>query len=122
MSQNQSIIEPHQVSTNHSSIVKFASIIANLYNSESSNQSRSLRPGFSPLLFVPLPPMLLLTKMATSLKDFIPHFFGQDINDEEKQEDLAKFLKNLYFVVNSQGYTDKSRKLTATRVIFQTDL
>ena len=60
--------------------------------------------------------------MATSLKDFIPHFFGRDVNDEGGQEDPAEFLENLYFAIDGQGYTDESRKLTATRVIFRTHL
>lgn len=60
--------------------------------------------------------------MTTSFKDLIPHFFGRDVNDEGGQEDPAEFIENFNFAIDGQTYTDESRKLTATRVIFRTHL
>lgn len=60
--------------------------------------------------------------MATSLKDLIPYFFDRDVNDEGEQEDLAEYIENLNFAVDGQKYTDESRQLIATRVIFRTHL
>ena len=109
--------ELHQASANHSSVAEFANIIATLHHSESNSQSQLPTPSSSPL---PLgsPP----SNMATSFKDLIPHFFGRDVNNEGGQEDPAEFIENLNFAVDGQIYTDKTRKLTATRVIFRTHL
>lgn len=60
--------------------------------------------------------------MATFFKDLIPHFFGWDVSNEGGQDDFAEFIENLNFAVDGQGYTDESRKFTATRVIFRTHL
>ncbi len=117
MSQNQTITEPHQAITNHSSVIEFASVLATLHNSDSSNQSRTPTPASTPLPSVPRP-----SRMATSLKDLIPYFSGRDVNDEGGQEDPAEYIENLNFAVDGQTYTDEDRKLTATRVIFRTHL
>ena len=109
--------ELHQASANHSSMAEFANNIATLYHSESSSQSQLPTPGSSPLP-LGLPP----SNMATSFKDLIPHFFGRDVNDEGGQEDSAEFIENLNFAVDGQIYTNKTGKLTATRVIFRTHL
>lgn len=60
--------------------------------------------------------------MVISFKDIIPHFFGWDMNDKGGQENPAEFIKNLNFAVNDQIYTNKTRKLIATWVIFWTYL
>ena len=109
--------QSYQVSANHSSVVEFANIITTLYHSKSSSQSHPPIPGSSPLL-LGLPP----SNMATSFKDLIPHFFSRNVNDEGRQEDRAEFIENLNFAVDGQIYIDKTRKLTATRVIFRTHL
>lgn len=40
----------------------------------------------------------------------------------EGDKKTADFLENLSFAIDSQVYTDENRKLTATRVIFRTQL
>lgn len=72
MSQNRSILELHQVSTHHSSVVEFANIIATLQNSESSNQSQSPTPGFSPLPSV----------LTTYYNAFFPQVYTDDVRKQ----------------------------------------
>ena len=60
--------------------------------------------------------------MVTFLKDLIPCFFCQHVGNEGRQKNLAEFIKNLNFAIEGQTYTDENRKLTATWVIFQTNL
>ena len=97
--------------------MEFANIIATLHHSKSSSQSHLPIPDSS-FLLLGSPP----SNMATSFKDLIPHFFGRDVNDEGGQENPAEFIENLNFAVDGQIYTDKTRKLTVTRVIFRTHL
>lgn len=52
--------------------------------------------------------------MATSLKDLIPYFLGQDINKKRGQEDPVEYMDNWKFMVDSQIYTNKDEKLTTT--------
>lgn len=44
------------------------------------------------------------------------------MNDKGGQEDPIEFIKNLNFTVDGQTYTDITRKLITTRVIFWTHL
>lgn len=60
--------------------------------------------------------------MATLLRNLISYFFGQDVNDKRGQENPVEYIENLNFVIDSQTYTNKDQKLTATQVIFQTHL
>lgn len=70
-----------------------------------------------------MPSVLLFTPtIAILLKDLIPYFFVQEINDKEGQEDLTKYIQNLNFAIDSETYTDKDQKFIATRVIFRTHL
>lgn len=78
ISQNRIIIELHQASTNQSFVIEFVRIIATLYNSDSSSQSQIPTPGSSPQLSISRS-----ANIATLLKDLIPYFFGQDVNNEK---------------------------------------
>lgn len=60
--------------------------------------------------------------MAISLKSLIFYFSGQDVNEKKRQKDLAEYIENLNFAVDSQTYIDKDQKLPAIQVIFQTHL
>ena len=86
-------------------MIEFASGIAPLHNSNSSNQSRI------PIFALTLPPSVpRFSGMATTLKDFILYFSGQDVNDKGRQEDPAEYIENLNFAVDGQTYTDENRK------------
>lgn len=60
--------------------------------------------------------------MGSSLNDLVPLFYGRDANDEGGQQDPAEFIMSLTFAIDGQAYADKTRKQTATRVIFRTRL
>lgn len=87
--------EPHQASANHFSVVEFANIIVTLHHSESGRKSQPPTPGSFPLLLE-----LPSSNIATSFKDFIPHFFGRDVNDKGREEDSAEFIENLNFAMD----------------------
>ncbi len=110
-------LEPNFVLPSHSSIPKFATIIAKLYNNQTSVPSQNSRPICSSLLPPPTP-----TTIASSLNDLVPLFYGRDASDEGRQQDPAEFIENLTFAIDGQVYTDEVRKQTATRVIFRTRL
>ena len=117
MSQTRSIIEPHQASINHSSVVEFANIIATPHNSESSNQSCSPTPG-SPLLHL----YLYLPILPPLLKTLFLIFFNRNLSDEGGQEHPAEFIENRNLANDGQTYTDENRKLTPSRVIVRMHL
>lgn len=45
--------------------------------------------------------------MAILLKNLMPNFSVQDISDKKRQKDLAEYIKNINFAVDSQIYIDK---------------
>lgn len=88
-----------------------------LDNYQASNLNRNQRPIRSFLPPTPSstsPPSapLSTTTMATSLNDLVPLFYGRDVNDEGAQEDPAEFVENVTFAINSQTYTNKTKKQT----------
>lgn len=111
MPQNRPILEPHQASDNHPSVVEVENIFATLHHSE----SKWAKPVTYTWFFSSTP-------YTTTYKH--GHFFQRRNFSflRPGQEDPAELIENLNFAIDGQTYTDENRKLTATRVIFRTHL
>lgn len=92
-------------------MVEFANIIPTLYTNESS---QLLLPDSLPHLSIPV----VSITITSSFNNLVLCFYRRDTNNEGRQQDFSKFIEMLFFTIDSQTYTKKTRKETATRVIF----
>lgn len=116
---NYSILKPNSAFPSHFLVAKFATIIAILHNNQANKPSWNQRLIYPLLSSLSNPPYFFSILLSTFIiaaffKNLTLYIHGRNANNEKRQEDLIKFIKNLNFAFDSQVYVDENQKLIVT--------
>lgn len=56
--------------------------------------------------------------MTFFINNLILYLYGQNVNNEKRQQNPVEFIETLFFTIDSQLYIDKAKKQMTIYVIF----